>query len=71
MADDSSRNRLSQEPPSDAVAYDTWFREQVELGIEEADRPDSVAYSQQEVFRELDVLRAEWRRRAEKQREVA
>jgi hypothetical protein len=51
--------------------YDTWFREQVEMGMREADDPNTVWFTQEEVMRDLDELRKTWRSEATKERNVA
>jgi hypothetical protein len=47
-----------------ALAYDAWFRSEVEAGIREADDPNAVWVSNEEVNREMSLRRAEWLRRA-------
>lgn len=42
-----------------AAAYDKWFREQVEIGIREADDPNAVWYSHEEVKQDIARQRAE------------
>ena len=51
--------------------YDTWFREQVEIGMREADDPNTVWFTQEEVMHALDELRKTWRSEAAKERNVA
>jgi hypothetical protein len=51
--------------------YDIWFREQVEIGMREADDPNTVWFTQEEVMHELDELRKTWRSEAAKERNVA
>jgi len=51
--------------------YDKWFREQVEEGLREADDPNTVWVSHEQVMKDLDELRHEWRSGAEKERNVA
>jgi hypothetical protein len=53
-----------------ALAYDAWFRSEVEAGIREADDPNAVWVSNEEVNREMSLRRAEWSRRA-KQKDSA
>jgi hypothetical protein len=36
--------------------YDTWFREQVEIGMREADDPNAVWFTQEEVMRDTAEL---------------
>jgi hypothetical protein len=50
-----------------ALAYDAWFRSEVEAGLREADDPNTVWYTQEEVKREMASRRAEWARRAREQ----
>ncbi|MGD0796121.1 MAG: hypothetical protein ABR910_00225 [Acidobacteriaceae bacterium] len=47
-----------------ALAYDAWFRAEVEAGLREADDPNTVWVSQEEVKREFAARRAEWARKA-------
>jgi hypothetical protein len=58
-------------PPTDPVAYEKWVDEQIEAGLKEADTPNAVFYTNDEVFAALEERRAEWRVRASKQRNVA
>ncbi len=51
--------------------YDTWFREQVEIGVREADDPNTVWVSHEQVMQDLDELRHEWRSGSAKERNVA
>lgn len=53
------------------AAYKTWFREQVEIGLREADDPATAWVSHEEVMAELDELRATWKSEAAKERTVA
>ena len=43
-----------------AAAYDAWFRSEVEAGIREADDPNCVWISNEEVKRRMATLREEW-----------
>jgi addiction module RelB/DinJ family antitoxin len=42
------------------ATYDAWFRAEVDEGIREADDPNCVWISQEEMKRRMGVLRAEW-----------
>jgi len=68
---DDTKAISSEYVPNDAETYDEWFTRQVEIGLREADDPNTVWYSQEEVFSSLEKRRNEWRARVEKQREVA
>ncbi|QFY42861.1 hypothetical protein F6R98_09750 [Candidatus Methylospira mobilis] len=39
----------------EAAEYDKWFREQVELAIKEADAPDAVWISHEEVKKDMAI----------------
>ncbi|WNV04073.1 hypothetical protein RP726_16865 [Candidatus Methylospira mobilis] len=39
----------------EAAEYDKWFREQVELAIKEADAPDAVWISHEEVEKDMAI----------------
>lgn len=49
----------------DAAEHDAWFREQVQEAVNEADRPDAVWLSDDDVRAMSRQRREEWRRRAE------
>jgi hypothetical protein len=49
-----------------ALAYDAWFRSEVEAGLREADDPNTVWVSNEEVERETEEQRARWLARIEK-----
>jgi hypothetical protein len=51
--------------------YDTWFRKQAEIGVREANDPNTVWVSHDQVMSDLDELRATWRSQAEEERNVA
>jgi hypothetical protein len=51
--------------------YDTWFREQAEIGVREADDPNTVWVSHEQVMQDLDELCHQWRSDAAKERNVA
>jgi formylmethanofuran dehydrogenase subunit E len=48
-----------------AAEHDAWFRAEVEQAIREADAPDAVWISNEEIKLEMAELRKEWRQRAE------
>jgi hypothetical protein len=54
-----------------ALAYDAWFRSEVEAGLREADDPNTVWVSNEEVERETGEQRARWLARIEKQSKSA
>jgi hypothetical protein len=54
-----------------AAEHDAWFRAEVEQALIEADSPDAVWISNEEVQRESKLRIAEWRRRAAEQKGVA
>ena len=43
----------------EAAEHDRWFREQVEIGLREADDPNTVWVSQEEMEKEWEEMRAE------------
>lgn len=47
----------------EVAAYDAWFREQVQTALDEADSPDAVWYSHEEVEAEFAERRAKARQR--------
>jgi hypothetical protein len=49
----------------DAAEYDTWFREQVQEALKEADKPDAVWISNDAVKAMSAQRREEWKQRAE------
>lgn len=49
--DASSKLKAAHE----AAAYDAWFREQVQIGLDEADSPDAVWYTHDEVMAEAEA----------------
>ena len=44
----------SQYIPNDTETYDQWFERQVKIGLREADDPNTVMVSNEEVFRRID-----------------
>ncbi len=54
--DTAERQRRAHE----AAAHDAWFRAEVEQGLKEADDPDTVWISNEEVERESAERRAKW-----------
>jgi hypothetical protein len=50
-----------------ALAYDAWFRAEVEAGLREADDPNTIWVTQEEMKRGMALRRAEWARRAKEQ----
>jgi hypothetical protein len=58
-------------PPSDSRKYEIWLQHQVEAGLRDAADPKTTWTAHDEVFRELEERRKNWRSRAEKQRNVA
>jgi len=56
---------------SDPEKYEGWKQRQIELAIQEADDPNTVWVSNEEVMRDLEEMRKEWRSRIEKERNVA
>jgi hypothetical protein len=49
----------------DAVEYDKWFREQVEEGVKQADNPETIWLSNDNVVETAAKRRAEWQKKAE------
>jgi hypothetical protein len=56
---------------NERLESDAWFREQAEIGLREADDPNTVWVSHEQVLSDLDELRATWRSQAEEERHVA
>jgi len=55
---------LSETDPSEsdyAAVYDAWFHAEVEAGIREADDPNTVWVTNEEVHRESESRRDRWR----------
>ncbi len=63
MADDTNLSNEQEAPQRDAE-FDAWFCEQVEQGLREANDPNTLMVSNQEVFRDLDERLVQWRERA-------
>jgi len=71
MADDPNLLKPTDPILQDKAKYDAWFKKQVELGLHEADDPNTLMITHEEVMRNLTELRKEWKTRVEKQRHVA
>ena len=71
MADDPTILYPGNPILQDEAKYDAWFREQVEIGMREADDPNTVMIPHEDVVRDLQELRKEWQAKAEKERDVA
>jgi len=71
MADDPTILYPGNPILQDEAKYDAWFREQVEIGMREADDPNTVMIPHEDVVRHLQKLRKEWQTKAEKERDVA
>jgi hypothetical protein len=71
MADDPTILYPGNPILQDEAKYDAWFREQVEIGMREADDPNTVMIPHEDVVRHLQELRKEWQAKAEKERNVA
>ena len=71
MADDPTILYPGNPILQDEAKYDAWFREQVEIGMREADDPNTVMIPHEDVVRHLQKLRKEWQAKAEKERNVA
>jgi len=71
MADDPTILYPGNPILQDEAKYDAWFREQVEIGMREADDPNTVMIPHEDVVRDLQELRKEWQAKAEKERNVA
>jgi chitodextrinase len=54
-----------------ALAYDAWFRSEVEAGLREADDPNTVWYTQEQVEQESAKRRAEWQAEIARRRNSA
>ncbi len=61
----------SEYVPNDAETYDEWFDRQVLIGLRDADDPNTVWQTQEEVVASLNKRRQEWLVRAEAQSKVA
>lgn len=48
----------------EAAAHDRWFREQVQMALDEADKPDAEFIPHEQVMAEWEIQRAELLRRA-------
>ncbi len=59
--DAGERKRRADE----ADGYDAWFRAEIERSLREADSPDAVWVSQEDVRQESAVRRSAWLNRAE------
>ena len=60
MADESIKASTEQADSNDVtVAHDAWFRAEVETAIREADDPNCIWVSQEEVSRRLARIRTE------------
>jgi hypothetical protein len=51
---DDIENATRQYVPNDAESYDQWFARQVELGLAEADNPNTAWVTSDEVFRQIN-----------------
>jgi DNA-damage-inducible protein J len=71
MPNDIAATRNSSYKPNDTETYDEWFVRQVKEGLKEADDPNTVWLSNEEVFAAIEERRKEWRSRAEKQQVAA
>ena len=72
MPDDAPVIERLGTPEADyAAAYDAWFRSEVEAGLREADDPNAVWVSNEEVERETEQQRAKWLLQIELQRKSA
>ncbi|HXE06926.1 MAG TPA: hypothetical protein VN612_03440 [Acidobacteriaceae bacterium] len=54
-----------------ALAYDAWFRSEVEEALREADDPNTVWIPQEEVERRSAERRAKWQTELERRRKPA
>jgi hypothetical protein len=61
----------SEYVPNDAETYEQWVDRQVLIGLREADDPNTVWHTQDEVVASLDRRLKEWRVRADAQSKVA
>jgi hypothetical protein len=65
---DAHNSTETQSPDTEAadaaLAYDAWFRSEVEAAVRKADDPNAVWISQEEVKRDFATRRAEWARKA-------
>ena len=57
--------KLRLEHTKEAVDYDKWFREQVEIGLKEADDPNTVWVSNEDIMAMGAKRRAAWAKQAE------
>jgi uncharacterized protein YfaT (DUF1175 family) len=64
MPTDVSKTISGRYEPNDAESYDEWFVRQVKEGLREADDPNTVWVSNEEVFRKIDERLKIYRERA-------
>jgi hypothetical protein len=57
-----------QQAQDAAAAYDAWFRAEVEAGLREADDPNTVWVTNEEVMQQSAELKKDWLRRAKAKR---
>ena len=67
MAENAKISEINKDdlifPPEDPAQYESWYREQVEIGLKEADDPNTEMIPHEDVMRELEEMRARWRAR--------
>jgi hypothetical protein len=61
----------SEYVPNGAETYEEWFDRQVLIGLRDADDPNTVWHTQEEVVASLNKRRQEWLARAEAESKVA